>query len=77
MQSIINVTLSGAVCGAAIGGMSATKTTVNNFIDHNEATRFPSHFDAKRSLQQKVFENFIKAGGKFGGKLGLFCFMFG
>ncbi|XP_012221112.1 RPII140-upstream gene protein [Linepithema humile] len=76
LQSIINVTLSGVVLGAFLGGTNATKNTVDNFITNNEATRFLNQFDAKRHLQQAVSVNFIRKGAKFGGKLGLFCCMF-
>jgi len=76
LQSIINITLSGAVLGFGVGGMFATKSTVDNFIQNNEATRFSSHFDAKRSLQTNVVMNVLKKGGRIGGKLGLFCFLF-
>lgn len=76
LQSIINVTLSGTVFGVILGGTRSTKHTVNNFISSNEATRFGNHIDAKRHLQQIVSVNFIKQGGKLGGKLGLFCFLF-
>lgn len=76
LQSIINVTISSTVVGIILGGSQSTKHTVNNFISSNEATRFTSHFDAKRHLQQIVSVNFIKQGGKLGGKLGLFCFLF-
>lgn len=76
LQSIINITLSGATIGLALGGMSGTKTTVDNFITNNEATRFISHFDAKRSLQQSVIVSFLKKGSRLGAKLGTFCFIF-
>ncbi|XP_071573996.1 complex I assembly factor TIMMDC1, mitochondrial [Temnothorax nylanderi] len=76
LQSITNITLSGIVIGTAIGGMGVTKDTVNNFIANNEATRFISHFDAKRDLQQSVLVNFLRKGGRLGAKLGTFCFLF-
>ncbi|XP_011870944.1 PREDICTED: RPII140-upstream gene protein [Vollenhovia emeryi] len=76
LQSIINVTLSGIVLGVGIGGIGATKNTVNSFIVNNEATRFPSHFDAKRELQKSISMNFFKKGGRLGAKLGMFCFIF-
>lgn len=76
LQSIINVTLSGVVLGAVIGGTRATKYTVENFVTSNEATRFIDQLDAKRHLQQAVSVNFLRKGGKFAGKLGLFCCMF-
>lgn len=62
--------------GFGVAGMLATKSTVDNFIQNNEATRFPSHFDAKRSLQTAVVMDVLKKGGRTGGKLGLFCFLF-
>ncbi|XP_020299452.1 RPII140-upstream gene protein [Pseudomyrmex gracilis] len=76
LHSIINTTLTSFVCGMGIGGILATKKTVNDFIANNEATRYPSHFDAKRNLQQRVAENFLKSGFKIGTKLGLFCLIF-
>lgn len=68
--------MTGFVCGMGIGGILATKKTVNDFMTNNEATRFPSHFDAKKNLQQKVAENFLKSGLKIGGKLGIFSLIF-
>ncbi|XP_039313693.1 RPII140-upstream gene protein [Solenopsis invicta] len=76
LQSIINITLSGFAIGLAVGGMSATKNTVDHFITTNEATKFTSHFDAKWSLQQQVATNFLKKGARLGAKLGIFCFIF-
>ena len=76
LTSIINITASGAVIGTLLGGMMATKSTVDNFIANNEATRFISHFDARWHLQQSVTMNFIRKGGRLGGKLGLFCCTF-
>ncbi|XP_077273526.1 RPII140-upstream gene protein [Temnothorax americanus] len=76
LQSITNITLSGIVIGTAIGGMGVTKDTVNNFIANNEATRFISHFDAKRDLQHTVLVNFLRKGGRLAAKLGTFCFLF-
>lgn len=76
LSSIINVTLSGSVVGIVLGGMSATKNTVDNFISNNEATKFISHFDAKWHLQQAVSVNFIRKGVRMGAKLGLFCCIF-
>lgn len=76
LQSIMNVTLSGIAVGLGVGGMIATKNTVNNFIMNNEATRFISHFDAKRDLQHTVAVNFLKKGGRLAAKLGTFCFIF-
>ncbi|XP_029161780.1 RPII140-upstream gene protein [Nylanderia fulva] len=76
LTSIVNITLSGGVIGVVLGGMSATKNTVDNFISSNEATRFISHFDAKWHLQQSVTQSFIKKGGRMGAKLALFCFLF-
>lgn len=76
LQSITNVTLSGIAIGTVIAGISTSKHVVNNFIETNEATRFTSHFDAKRELQDRVTVNFLKKGGKFGLKVGLFCFLF-
>jgi len=76
LQSIVNMTVSGFTIGLALGGMSATKNTVNNFIMNNEATRFISHFDAKRSLQHSIVVNFLKKGARLGTKLGIFCFIF-
>lgn len=77
LQSIINVTISGIVLGAVVGGISATRSTMDNFIQSNEATRFINEIDAKRHLQQAISVNFIKKGGRFAGKLGLFCCMYG
>ncbi|XP_018049206.1 PREDICTED: RPII140-upstream gene protein, partial [Atta colombica] len=76
LQSIINITISGFTVGLVMGGMSSAKTTINNFIMNNEATRFISHFDAKQSLQRLVVTNFLKKGGLYGTKLGTFCFIF-
>lgn len=76
LQSVINITLSGIAVGLAIGGISATKNTVDDFITTNEATRFMSHFDAKQSLHYKVIVNFLKKGGRLGAKLGIFCFIY-
>ncbi|KYQ46556.1 hypothetical protein ALC60_14487 [Trachymyrmex zeteki] len=76
IQSIINITLSGFAIGLVMAGTSSTKATVNNFIMQNEASRFTSHFDAKRNLQQLVVVNFLKKGGRYGMKLGTFCFLF-
>ncbi|KYN10586.1 hypothetical protein ALC57_17191 [Trachymyrmex cornetzi] len=76
LQSIINITVSGFGIGLAIAGTSSTKTTIDNFIMNNEATRFISHSDAKYSLQQSVVTNFLKKGGRYGIKLGTFCFIF-
>ncbi|XP_012536165.1 RPII140-upstream gene protein [Monomorium pharaonis] len=76
LQSIINVTLSGVAIGLAIGGIGATRNTVDDFITTNEATRFSSHFDAKRSLQHRIAVNFLKKGARLGAKLGIFCFIF-
>lgn len=76
LQSIINVTLSGFAAGLGIGGVSATRNTVDNFISNNEATRFLSQYDAKRSLQHLIAINFLKKGGRLGAKLGTFCFIF-
>lgn len=59
-----------------MAGMGATKDTVNNFIMNNEATRFISHFDAKRSLQHTIALNFLKKGARVGTKVGIFCFIF-
>lgn len=76
LTSIINITLSGTVIGIVLGGMDATRNTVDNFISSNEATKFISHFDAKWHLQQAVTKNFIRKGGRLGAKLGIFCFLF-
>lgn len=76
LQSIINITLSGIAIGVSLGGMSATKNTVDNFITNNEATRFISHFDARRALQQSIVVNFLRKGAGLGAKLGIFCFIF-
>ncbi|XP_070153420.1 RPII140-upstream gene protein isoform X1 [Polyergus mexicanus] len=76
LTSIINITISGAVVGAALSGINATKNTVDNFISNNEATKFTSHFDARWHLQQTVTVNFIKKGARMGAKLGLFCCIF-
>lgn len=76
LQSIINITLSGFVVGLVGGGIAASKNTVENFITNNEATRFISHFDAKRELQYSVFVNFLRKGARLGVKLGTFCFIF-
>ncbi|KAL0130609.1 hypothetical protein PUN28_002326 [Cardiocondyla obscurior] len=76
LQSIINITLSGLVIGTGVRGITSARTTVDNFIANNEATRFTSHFDAKRCIQQNVAVNFIKKGGRFGAKVGAFCFLF-
>lgn len=76
LQSIMNMTLSGFVIGGGIAGIGATKNTVDNFIMNNEATRFTSHFDAKRSLQHMITVNFLKKGMRFGTKLAMFCFIF-
>lgn len=76
LQSIINITLSGIATGLGIGGIRASKNTVDNFITNNEATRFISHFDAKRELQQSVIVNFLRRGLRLGVKLGTFCFIF-
>ncbi|KYN00315.1 PREDICTED: RPII140-upstream gene protein [Cyphomyrmex costatus] len=76
LQSIINITVSGFGIGLALGGLKSTKSTLNNFIMNNEATRFISHFDAKRDLQHSVVTNFLKKGGRYGTKLGTFCFIF-
>ncbi|XP_032686104.1 RPII140-upstream gene protein [Odontomachus brunneus] len=76
LQSIINVTVTGAVSGLIIGGMIESKNTVNNFIANNEATRFINQSEAKRALQREVFISFVKKGVVLGKKLGLFCLMF-
>lgn len=76
LQSIINITLSGIAIGLGMGGISATKNTVDNFITNNEATRFISHFDAKRALQHSIIVNFLRKGARLGAKLGTFCFIF-
>lgn len=76
LQSIINVTVSGFMIGAVFGGTSATKNTIDNFISNNEATKFLDQYDAKKHLQQTVSVNFLRKGGRFGGKLALFCCMF-
>ncbi|KAG5325509.1 140U protein, partial [Pseudoatta argentina] len=76
LQSIINITVSGFAVGLVMAGTSSAKTTINNFIMNNEATRFLSHFDAKQSLQRLVVINFLKKGGRYGIKLGTFCFIF-
>ncbi|XP_018355691.1 PREDICTED: RPII140-upstream gene protein, partial [Trachymyrmex septentrionalis] len=76
LQSIINITVSGFAVGLVMGGMSSSKTTINNFIMNNEATRFTSHFDAKESLQRLVVTNFLKKGGRYGTRIGTFCFIF-
>lgn len=77
LQSILNITFSGIVIGAVLGGLKTTKHTVNSFIDNNEASRFHSNTHARQELSQRVMENFLRKGGKLGAKLGLFCFMFG
>lgn len=64
------------MCGLVWGGLTASKNTVDNFISHNEATKFISHFDAKWHLQQAVSTNFIRKGTRLGGKLALFCCIF-
>lgn len=76
MISILNITLSGGMCGMFLGGIVASKNTVDNFISSNEATKFISHFDAKWHLQQTITTNFIKKGTRMGGKLALFCCIF-
>lgn len=76
LQSILNITFTGIVAGAIIGGITHTRDSVNNFISNNEATRFTSHFDARRDLQRQVFLTFIKHGVKLARKLGIFCLMF-
>jgi len=76
LQSTVNVTLSGFAIGLAVGGITAMRNTVETFISNNEATRFPSHFDAKRSLQNAVTVSFLKSGLKLGTKVGIFCFIF-
>lgn len=77
LQSIINITISGLVIGVGIGGMSASRNTVDNFIANNEASRFINHVDAKRELQHTVVVNFLRKGGRLGAKLGMFCLIFG
>ncbi|EFN75045.1 RPII140-upstream gene protein [Camponotus floridanus] len=76
LTSIINITLSGGMFGMVLGGVTASKNTVDNFISNNEATKFISHFDAKWHLQQAVVTNFIRKGSRMGGKLALFCCIF-
>ncbi|EFN88528.1 RPII140-upstream gene protein [Harpegnathos saltator] len=76
LQSITNVTLTGGLIGLVIGGISATKNTINNFISSNEATRFINHFEAKKHLQREVFLTFVKKGAVLGKKLATFSFIF-
>ncbi|XP_014476188.1 PREDICTED: RPII140-upstream gene protein [Dinoponera quadriceps] len=76
LQSIINITVAGSFTGMVIGGILVSKNTVNNFISNNEATKFASHFEAKRQLQRQVILSFWKNGLVMARKLGLFCLLY-
>jgi len=70
------MTISGFSIGTILGCIQTTQTTIDNFVTSNEATQFSNNFHARSQLNQKVVENFLSKGGKFGLKLGFFCLLF-
>ncbi|KAK2577880.1 hypothetical protein KPH14_001391 [Odynerus spinipes] len=76
LQRLISFTTTAGVVGMVIGGLLHTQGTIQKFIDTNQATRFYSHYDAKKQLQLAFVKQFLKGGLKFGWKTALFSAIF-
>ncbi|XP_045473399.1 RPII140-upstream gene protein [Harmonia axyridis] len=62
--------------GLIYGGVMNSRTAYTDFMRHNTATSFSSHFEAKRKLQDAVTKSFGKGAWKWGWRVSLFTTSF-
>lgn len=66
----------GLFTGVIYGGFLGSRKAYMEFMERNQATAFESHLIAKKKLQESVVFNFIKAGWRWGWRMGAFVFMY-
>ncbi|XP_026275169.1 RPII140-upstream gene protein [Frankliniella occidentalis] len=73
---ITTSTFLAAIAGFGYGGFQTSRSAYMNFMKTNQATKFDSHMEAKRRLQDRVSIGYLKGGTQLGWRTGLFAFMF-
>ncbi|KAK3915879.1 RPII140-upstream gene protein [Frankliniella fusca] len=64
------------VVGFGIGGFEKSKSVYVEFLRTNQATKFDSHMEAKKRLQDRMSIGLMRGGFTLGWRAALFTFMF-
>ncbi|XP_034943285.1 RPII140-upstream gene protein [Chelonus insularis] len=76
LLNLSNASLFCTLCGGLYGSALGSQKAFHDFIQNNDATKFPSHIEAKRKLQDNVFLGMGRHGLKWAIKVGSFSTVF-